>query len=202
MKRITCLALATAFSLTANASADFRDRYIGINYSFSHLNYANTTIGPVSVKDIAANDLSGAEIYMGYLFNPYVGLQVGYTQTQHKSRDIVVSGRAVTTNVQLFGWSADVIGQLPFYTDTLMILASAGVVQDNFRGVAFGAKANEKIYLNQTDPRVGLGMQYQISPCVGIRLMGYYSWLQFNDPFGVKVTDDVVTGTLGVNFSF
>jgi OOP family OmpA-OmpF porin len=118
----------------------------------------------------------GYKLYGGYQFNKYLALEGGYF-------DLGRFGYTVTTvpagtlhgETRIRGANLDVLGMLPIF-DRFSAFARVGVnyarAKDSFTSSGFVNVANSNPSENGTNYKFGLGLQYQITDSLAMRLEG------------------------------
>lgn len=180
------IAFATTALLAAAgvAHADIRP-YVGADYVYTKADYAS------GLDSFLDDGLHGVSPYAGLQFNKYVGAEVSYLRTEEGKKSPVAG---VTGKSRVSGYALDVVGTLPVTADeSVALLGSVGVGRYDAKASINGVGGSDE----DTGYRLGVGAQYQINPCWGVRAMARYIDVEFDG-----VTDNLVQGTLGVNYKF
>lgn len=146
--------------------------------------YAGAGVGQSMVDEYFADDEdTGYQVFGGYQFNPYFGLEAAYTDFG----DIDAAGGIGRLEADTFSLAA--VGTLPF-TDRFSGYAKAGFHSwdAELRGTGLG-----RVDDDGTDPTYGLGLQYRFTDNVALR--GEYSRFEMDDV-------DVDLAQLQVRFDF
>lgn len=146
--------------------------------------YAGAGVGQSRVDEWFADDEDiGFQVYGGYQFTPYFGVEAAYTDFG----DVKVTGGGGKLDADAF--SLVVVGTVPF-TERFSGYAKAGFSR-------WDAKANVqdigRVSDDGTDPTYGLGLQYRFTDNVALR--GEYSRFEMDDA-------DVDLAQLQVRFDF
>jgi hypothetical protein len=182
-------AAAALVAVAGTAHAEMRP-YVGADYVYTHADYNR------NIDDVADDGLHGVNPYAGLQFNKYVGAEIGYLHTQTGKKEPVAG---IDTKMRLKGWSADLVGTYPVTADeSLALLGTVGVGRYSAKGsVDVPGVATFTDTEKDTALRLGVGAQYQINPCWGVRAMA--RWIDAD--FG-GATDQLVQGTIGLNYKF
>ena len=146
--------------------------------------YAGAGVGQSMVDEWFADDEDvGFQVYGGYQFNPYFGLELGYTDFG----EVDVTGGPGELDADTFSLVA--VGNLPF-TERFSGYAKAGFHRwDAEADIPGIGRADD----DGTDPIYGLGLQYRFTDTVALR--GEYSRFEMDDV-------DVDLAQLQVKFNF
>ena len=176
----TLASCATACAALVAAPAFAQDGlYIG--GSIGQSKYKGDDIGGLSTdrKD------TGGKLFGGYEFTPNIALELGYADL----------GKATSAAGSVKGKGAylDAVGKVPF-TPQLSGIARVGVFQGkaDFEGPLGIRDSDEK-----TAPKVGLGLQYDVTKNVAVR--GEWERYRF-EAFDRKANADLYS--LGMNYRF
>ena len=170
------------------AQAEIRP-YVGADYVYTAVDYE------AGLDSFLDDGLHGVSPYAGLQFNKYVGAEVSYLRTEEAKKNPTTG---VDGKVRLSGYALDVVGTLPVTADeSVALLGSVGVGRYDAKASISGPGGSIGGSDNDTGYRVGVGAQYQINPCWGVRAMARYIDVDFDG-----LTDNLVQGTLGVNYKF
>lgn len=132
--------------------------------------YAGAGVGQSMVDEWIADDEDiGFQVYGGYQFTPYFGLEAAYTNFG----EVDVTGGVGELDAEAFSLVA--VGTVPF-TDRFSGYAKAGFSRwDADADVPGIGRASD----DGTDPTYGLGLQYRFTDTVALR--GEYSRFEMDD---------------------
>lgn len=174
MNRFASFFFAAATLAAVSAHAD--GLYVGGSIGPSH--YTDGGIDGVGMTDKSA---TGGKVYGGYSFTPNIGLELGYA-------DLGKFGSAAG-GVRADGVFLDAVGTLPL-ANNFSLLGRVGVFNGELKADTLGSDRG-------TSYKVGLGVQYDINPNVGVRA----EWERYNfDALNTKPNDDLFT--VGVTYRF
>src|SRR5438105_10664292 len=184
-KTSVALAAATLAALGAAAAHAQQDTgwYGGGNVGRSRVNIDDERIragllgqglGTDSIDDRRSS--TGFKAFGGYQFNPYLGAEAGYFSlgrfgyTAHTTPAGTLDG-----NIRLNGWNLDLVGTLPLAAN-FSALGRVGVTSMRARD-SFSATGAARVPYASTDPserstnlKVGVGLAYDFTPALGMRL--------------------------------
>lgn len=184
------LVVAGAMAVAGTASADWFDCFcpvIGIDYYQVWMKAKN------GFSNFAAKNYPGGTIYVGAKFADCLGFEIGYDTSTNKSRNWTVPagtfGAATsvtgTTKIRRSGGHIDLIGYMPIDCfDCVELFGSIGYgwvepkitvttssVVDPFGGAIATTSGKGRSVL-----RLGAGINYMLSECIGVRAkIGYES---------------------------
>lgn len=206
---VGCAAMNSAFAAT-----DDPFWYIGGNIGQSRAKIDNARILanlqglgiPSSISD--DNNGNAYKLFGGYQFNKNFALEGGYfnlgqfgytTTTLPPALAGTLNGR-----IKLQGLNIDAVGMLPF-TEKFSAFGRIGAqyaqAKDNFSGTgssAIAVLANANPSKNAFNPKVGLGLQYDFTRSVGMRVEA--ERFRINDAIGN--TGDINMYSLGLVYRF
>lgn len=173
-------ALVCAASLAAVAAAQAQTQptsgpYVG--GSLSNSRYKGPDIGGVSTD----RSSTGGKVYGGYQINPNIAVEAGYAD--------LGKAESAAGSVRGNGIFVDAVGTVPL-GNNFSALGRIG---------AFNGKAKTSGGANDrsTNPKVGLGLQYDFNPQTGLRA----EWERYRfKPFGIKADADMYS--IGINHKF
>ena len=146
--------------------------------------YAGVGVGQSMVDEPFADDEDiGFQVFGGYQFNPYFGVEAAYTDFG----EVDLTGNV--GKLESDSWSLVAVGTLPF-TERFSGYAKAGI--HNWDAEARSAGIG-RVDDDGSDPTYGLGLQYRFSDRVALR--GDYSRFEMDDV-------DVDLAQLQVRFDF
>lgn len=138
------------------------------------------------------------KVFGGYQINRNIALEAGYFnlgKSRFTTQTSPAGSLSGATKVQ--GLNFDVVGTLPF-TQRLSGLARVGAQQafsqEDYSGTGAGAGVSSSTKHNNTNYKVGLGMQYEISPAMWIR--GEMERYRVKDTTGHRNNIDVASVSL------
>lgn len=192
------LVILAAQSSTAMAGLDWCNLtpYIGADVAWRHQGIQRDFGGNQVKKDFPQGD-----IYAGLKFCDYLGIQAGYEATTSRRKTSNVLGNEVVfggifsptvpnglnqfvTTSQIHGWHTDLVGFLPFCIcdNRFNLIGSVGLARLKYKLRYY----NTILDNNPVSPenftrtfsnskyvaRLGLGIQYMLTECAGLRVMG------------------------------
>lgn len=108
------------------------------------------------------------KIFGGYQFNRYFGLEAGYFDLGRSSfRATTVPAGTLDGNMRFRGYNLDAVGTLPIGDQFALIGRVGGAfarTRGSFNGTGAATVANPAPTDRQTNPKVGIGMQYAFTP--------------------------------------
>lgn len=132
--------------------------------------YAGAGVGQSFIDEPIADDEDfGFQVFGGYQFTPYVGLEAAYTDFGE------VDLRGNAGSLEADTWSLTAVGTVPF-TDRFSGYARAGfhAWDADARVAGLGRTSDDG-----TDPTYGLGVQYRFTDSVALR--GEYTRFEMDD---------------------
>jgi len=172
--KLIAKAIVSAAALVA-ISAHAEGPYVGGSIGSSH--YKGSDIGGVATD----RSSSGGKLYGGYGFTPNLAVEAGYADVGKAS--------SALGDVKGKGVFVDLVGKVPF-TDSFSAIGRVGAF--NGKASATGG-ASER----STQPKVGLGVQWDMNKQTGIRA----EWERYRfKAFNEKADADLYT--IGVNYQF
>lgn len=191
--------LATACLINVPASAQDAGFYAGI--AFGRSDFKDACAG----VPIACDDADTAwKLFGGYQFNKYLGAEFGYVDLGKASANGTILGAAASATAKAKGWELLGVGTLPF-SDKFSAYGKAGLFRWDADVSATAvipgfAPAAVSASDNGTDVTFGLGLKYDHTKNIGVRL----EWQRYKD-----VGNDATTGksdvdllSVGIVFKF
>jgi OOP family OmpA-OmpF porin len=113
------------------------------------------------------------KLFGGYQFNPYVALEGGYFNLgKFGFTSTTVPAGTLNGQIKLQGLNLDLVGTLPL-TERWSALARVGAqyarARDSFSGTGAVSVLNPNPTRNETNYKVGAGLQYAFSPSILVR---------------------------------
>lgn len=196
---------AQSTAALAEGFVDCVSPYIGADVAWRYQGFQKNLGGNLSKRNFLQGD-----VYAGLKFFDYVGLQIGFegSPSQHRTTNFsgpfIVNG--ITENIpglnqfqtatQIYGWHLDLVGFIPFCVcdEHFELIGSVGVIRNRFRFRSYPAFVNDtpttatQIASNTLTfatskyvARLGLGLQYYVTECAGVRFMaGWENTSRFN----------------------
>ena len=215
MKRITktvgtlglvgCVVIASPFAL-----ADDSGWYAGGNVGRSKATIDDARItsgllgGGLTTTSIANDERdTGYKLFGGYKFNKNFALEAGYFNLgKFGYTATTVPAGTQSGNIKLQGLNLDAVGILPI-TEKLSVFGRVGLnyaqAKDSFVGTgALAIQANPNPSKSEVNPKVGLGLQYDFTESLGMRVEA--ERYRINDAVGNKGDIDLVS--LGLIYHF
>jgi OOP family OmpA-OmpF porin len=191
------------------AMADDSDWYIGGNVGkmSDHIDDVRITSGLLgagfATTSIVDDDSDfGYKLFGGYKFNKNFALEVGYFNLGNTGFIATVPGGTLHGNMKIGGMNFDAVGILPL-TEKFSAFGRVGLnyakTRDHFTSTGgVGITTNPNPTANQINPKVGLGVQYNFTKSLGMRVeMERY---RVDDAVGHKGDIDLVS--LGLVYRF
>jgi OOP family OmpA-OmpF porin len=176
--------------------------YAGANAGRSSATVDNARI----TRELAANGLAttsiadrerstGYKLYGGYKFNPNFALEGGYVDLgKFGFTANTLPAGSLNGDIRLRGFNLDAVGILPlserFSAQARIGLASMQA-RDNFSGTGAVGVSNPNPSKRATNYKVGLGLEYAISPNLGLR--GDLERYRVNDAVGNRGNIDMIS---------
>lgn len=137
------------------------------------------------------------KLFGGYQFNRNIALEGGYFDLGKNSFSSAVVGGTVAGESKVRGLNLDLVGTLPF-TERFSALARVGVQHAWSKSTASGTGAGAGVATSSkrddSGVKVGLGLQYEVSPAVWIR--GEVERYRIKNAVGQRNNVDVATVSL------
>jgi OOP family OmpA-OmpF porin len=142
------------------------------------------------------------KIFGGYKFNQYFALEGGYFNLGKFSFVSTTNPQGTLTGkIKIQGLNLDAVGILPL-SEKFSALGRIGVqyaqASDNFDGTGAVVVLDPNPSKNAANYKVGLGVQYDVTPSVGLR--GEYERYRINDAVGNRGDIDFLS--VGLVFGF
>ncbi|MES1982166.1 MAG: outer membrane beta-barrel protein [Pseudomonadota bacterium] len=179
LKTMSLMALAVVASPAV--MAEQTPWYGGINAGQSKAKIDDTRIrdglqqGGFTTSSISHDDHdTGYKIFAGYRVNRNFAVEGGYVDLgKFGFTAATVPPGTLTGDIKIKGLNIDVVGFLPV-TDKFSVFGRAGVIyaqtRDSFRGTGAVNVLNPNPSKNHADLKFGLGVQYDVSDALGLRL--------------------------------
>ena len=188
MKRITKTARTLGligFVVMGSAYAeDDRYWYAGANIGQARAKIDDARItsqllaGGLATTSITDQDSkTGFKLFGGYQLNKRLALEAGYFDLgQFGYSAVTVPAGTLSGNIKLNGWNLDLVGLLPI-NERFSAFGRLGVnyaqAKDTFTATGgVNPPANSSPSHNSTHYKMGLGLQYDLNPDLGLRLEG------------------------------
>lgn len=193
---LTLGALATLAALPAMAQDDpsyFPYYYFGIGAGQARARIDEQRItDALAASGLAATSIShdarpaAYKVFGGYQFNRHLGMELGYVHLGGFGFNAATApAGALNGDFRVQGGNLDLVGTMPF-TDRFAALARVGVLYARTRGELNGSgaavPANARPSDRDTSLKVGLGLQYAVSPAFLLR--GEVERLRVSDALG------------------
>lgn len=145
---------------------------------------------------------TGYKVYGGYQFNPYFGIEGGYYDLGHYGFTATTSPPGTLNgDIRLRGLNLDLVGTLPL-TAGFSVFGRVGAAytqaRDAFSGTGIVVVTNPNPSVRDTNLKLGLGLQYDFTPALGVRLEA--ERYRVNDAVGNIGNVDMVS--LGLVYRF
>jgi OOP family OmpA-OmpF porin len=161
-----------------------------------------TDSGATSVTVADSDRDTSYKIYGGYRFNKNFAIEGGaFDLGNFGFRASILPLGALTGNIHLRGLNLDLVGTLPL-TDRLSVFGRMGAnyaqTRDSFSGTGAVAVLNPNPSEHDTNPKVGLGLQFAFDDSLALR--AEVERYRVNDAVGNKGDIDVVSVGLVYRF--
>jgi OOP family OmpA-OmpF porin len=117
---------------------------------------------------------TGYKVYGGYQFNPYLGIEGGYYDLGHYGFTATTSpAGTLNGDIKLRGLNLDLVGTLPLgagFSVFGRVGAAYTQARDSFSGTGAVVVTNPNPSQRDTNLKLGLGVQYDFTPALGMRL--------------------------------
>ncbi len=184
MKKTVYLA-AVAAAFTFNTQAAEITPVIGLDYAYSNLDFDR------SLEDLGIEkNYNSFVVSAGVKLTPYVGIEAFYQKSGEEKSNMlrnISTGETGKAKTSFYAYGADLIGYYPVF-DKLELLGSLGVAQYEYEAKAFGYELED----DDLGFRLGVGLQYNVTENVGLRLMGRH----------VFMDDDIDEVSAGIRYNF
>jgi OOP family OmpA-OmpF porin len=206
IKTLSLLSLATLSTLGAlPAWAQDSYYYLGVGAGKSRTNLDSQRIateqaGPgLTVTNLARdNNDTAYKVFLGYQFNPYLGLEVGYFNLGKFSfQSTTAPPGSLNGRFQVQGGNFDVVGTWPLAHDfALLGRVGAQVARTRATFDESGAVALTSLSYGhrELDAKVGVGLQYAFTP--GVLMRAEAERFRINDAVGNKPTVNMYSVSL------
>ena len=178
MKKVFLAGAIAAACVAMPASAQW---YVGGGVGSSKISGADGTIAPLTVSGGDSSKAS-AKIYGGYQFTPNWGLEAQYTDLGN--RDLAIRNAAGVTlftgSLKASQFSIAGTGTLPLASN-FSLLGKLGISKNHGKISALGISDSG----NKTSPLIGVGVAYNFSPKLAVRLE-YEDFGKFSSDGGVS----------------
>jgi len=205
--RLGLLGLAAISSPFASAAESGGYAGFSVGRSRADVDQARITgglLGPgFATTTITDDDRdTGYKIFGGYQFNKNFAVEAGYFDLgQFSFTATTVPAGTLTGNFRVKGLNLDAVGILPF-TEKFSAFGRVGVqyaqTRDSFVGTGAVLVANPNPSERDTNYKYGLGLQYDFTPSLGMRVEG--ERYRINDGIGGKENVDLVSVGLVYRF--
>lgn len=161
---------------------------------------ASAALGGAPVSGISSNEHDNAyKLFGGYQFNRNMGVELGYFDLGHTTYSATGPLGLLNSDTRVRGFNLDLVGTMPV-SDTFAVLGRVGVAagrsQAAFSGPgAIGVADSTK---NQTNAKVGLGLQWEMSRSVWLR--GEVERYRVSNAMGSRNNVDLYTVSLVMPF--
>ena len=204
---LSVMGMAAASSQFAAAADSEWYGGIGVGQSRAKIDDPRITSGLLSsgyATTSITNDErdTGYKIFGGYKFNKNFALESGYFDLGKFSFvATTVPAGTLSGQIKLRGINFDALGILPI-TDNFSAFGRIGVqyaeARDNFSGTGAVRVTNPNPSKRQANPKIGLGVQYDVTPALGLRAEA--ERYRINDAVGNRGDIDVYS--LGLLYRF
>lgn len=189
-----------AASLAPAANAADAGFYAGVSAGYSKVDFdvaaynsALTNAGAVGVSTNSDDSDTGFKVFAGYQFNPYLGIEAGYTDSGEVSLNSTFVGGAATIKAEGTGWQGSVVGTLPI-SNSISAFGKVGFfawdLDATIAATGPGGTASGSASTDGTDHVLGAGLNWKLNNTTGIRA----EWERYryddtdNDFFSVGVS--------------
>ena len=167
MKRLLVASALAATCLSAHAEGG----YFGVGFG-----QGSVTFDPVNIPGVSVTEddkSSSFKIFGGYEFNKYFAAELGYHEFGSFSQTLTSGGSMGKVELKGHGFFLDLVGKLPL-SDSFSLFGKIGLAQTTLdatytlTGIFVGCCSNASA--SETDPRFGLGAQYNFNRQFGGRI--------------------------------
>ncbi len=145
---------------------------------------------------------TGYKVYGGYQFNPYLGIEGGYYDLGHYGFTATTTpAGSLKGDITLRGLNLDLVGTLPLgagFSVFGRVGAAYTQARDHFSGTGIVVVTNPNPSVRATNLKLGVGLQYDFTPALGMRLEA--ERYRVNDAVGNIGNVDMVS--LGLIYRF
>ncbi|HUF22216.1 MAG TPA: outer membrane beta-barrel protein [Burkholderiales bacterium] len=144
------------------------------------------------------NKDTGFKLFGGYMFNPNLGVEVGYVNLGEITASGTFLGTPFTAAIETTGFTAHAVGVLPL-NEQFSLLGKLGLIRWDADASVSAGGVSGSVSEDGIDFALALGAQYNISRSLGVRA----EWDFYKD-LGNNETgeDDVHLLSVGIVFSF
>ena len=207
---LTAFAVLGTFSSSWVAAQDSSTgSYIGINAGQTRNRFNNDTVnrtlagqGFNLLSTSEDNSNRGYKLFGGYQLNRNLAVEGGYFDLGRFNYALNTAPPGTfNSNTRVKGLNLDLVGMLPL-TEQFSVFGRVGAAyaqnRTSFTNSGFLPLNNVNTSRNQTNPKVGLGLQYAISPALSLR--GELERYRINDPIRNRGYIDMAS--LGLVYRF
>jgi opacity protein-like surface antigen len=188
------VATPVASTSVSNDYGFFFKPSVGVDYQFSHINYAFDDTNQVNGDKLFNDSLHGANFHIGARVHKYVGFEAGYLWTAKASKNDIL-GSGLNSKIDFSGYNFDVLGYLPIDDKgKFELIGTVGVVHLTAH-LTGSLLTTSPINDSETKARIGVGGQYWLTDNVNVRGI-----VRYQDSSGF--IKDAVTANAGLNFQF
>lgn len=173
---------------------------LGVGRANSNFNSAGiaAAVGTPATAISESNRDTAYKVFGGYKFNKNFALEGGYFDLGKFGFSGTTTGGATNGSMKVSGWNLDALGILPM-SEKFSIFGRLGIMdartQDSFSGVGVTNSGPSK---SETNYKAGLGMQYDLTPAVGLR--GEWETYRVNDAVTGRSNTNVYSVSLVYSF--
>ena len=150
---------------------------LGVGQSQSQLDDSKTTNSLLRSSTSPSSFTSERQdtaykLFGGYQFNRNIGLELGYFNFGKFTYGTAVPGGTINGRYETEGINLDLVGTLPLsqkWSALARVGANYANTRDAFSGPGFPATASKDNSQRDTNVKVGLGVQYELTPSVFVR---------------------------------
>lgn len=159
--------------------------------------------GAAAVSSMSERDTTnGLKLYGGYQLNRNIAIEAGYYNLgKYGFSATTVPPGTLDGTIRLRGLNIDLVGIMPL-TEKFSVFGRIGAAQtqarDSFSGTGAAVVAVSSTSRRDTNLKVGLGMEYKLTPAVGVR--AEFERYRIND--GVGNRGDVDMMSVGLVYRF
>ena len=188
MKKVCLIAAAVStFALNAGAAdwgmnmSEWVRPYMGADYVYSHANHG-------SFAKEAKKDYNSWAVNAGIDIARYTSLEGFFQQAFQRKTHIGPD----TLKSDFYAWGLDMYGRMPIMCSGFNALASVGLADYNVKYKFQGSSEDKQ----RVGYRGGLGMSYDFTDHISMRVMGRYSYL------GMANLNHLMEVTAGLRYTF
>lgn len=201
MKKAVIIAMGIALAASPalakapvqSSSEFFFKPYMGADYQYVGASYKS--VSGVNFDNVISDSMHGAHFHAGARFHKNFGFEFGYMWTGDAEKENVL-GTTTDTQVNIRGFTADLMGYLPVLQQTELV-GTVGISNLTAEAKVNGAGGAANVDETEVGFRVGGGFQYWLTDNINARALIRYQSADFQD-----TTESAVLVNAGLNYQF